>query len=89
MDCSIDGESCGFSCTGFEGSDIWEARRKVTEAIGCESCRDHALADESAYHDVVNVGLGKRPYDLKNLLRYRDQIDCVVDRCVADGRCKL
>ena len=85
--CTIEKETCGFKCTGYEGAKIWDNRMKETKKIECEVCRDHAVKDESAYHDIVNMGLGQKPFDLKNVKRFVKQNDCVLDECVKSGRC--
>lgn len=88
MSCDLKNEVCNFSCTGFVGGHIWKERKEVIKKIDCESCRDHAIQDEDAYHDVVNIGLGKPPHDAKNLSRYAKQIDCVYSSCKDKGWCK-
>jgi len=86
-ECEIKGEKCGYKCTGFEGAKIWEKRMKVTKEIECQECRDHAVKDESAFHDMVSAGLGKKPHNTANLKRFANQVKCVFDECVKSGRC--
>lgn len=59
----------------------------ATKSIECETCRDHAVKDESAYHDIVNAGLGQPIHDKKNLARYVDEINCVYSSCQKRGDC--
>lgn len=87
--CTIQKETCGFKCTGFEGKHIWDERMKITKSIECESCRDHAVKDESAYHDHVSAGLGKNElHNEENYLRYADEVACVrAAYCKRTRRC--
>ena len=85
--CTIQKETCGFKCTGYEGGKVWTARMKETKKIECETCRDHAVKDESGYHDHVNTGLGQKPHNLSNYKRYVIEVKCVFDECIKSGRC--
>ena len=85
--CTIQKETCGFKCTGYEGAKIWDKRMKVTKEIECETCRNHAMIDESAYHDHVNTGIGQKPHNLENYKRYVKEVKCVFDECIKSGRC--
>lgn len=86
--CTVKTETCGFQCTGYEGKEIWEERERVTKKISCETCRDHALKDESGYRDHVTVGLGGIPFNHANYMRYTDEVACVkAAYCERSGRC--
>lgn len=85
--CNIETESCGYSCTGYNGSHRWKQLHKIVDEIECETCREHAVKDMSAFHDIVNAGLGEKIYDKNNLKRYVEQVNCVYDRCSKEGRC--
>lgn len=85
--CTLAGERCGFQCTGYDGQRIWEKRMKITESIKCKTCKIHAVKNESAVHDHTSVGLGKKPYDLKNYKRFIQEVNCVYEACKKDGRC--
>ena len=80
-------ETCGFKCTGYDGSDIWNKRMEITKQISCETCKDHAIHDESGLHDHVSAGLGKPVYDKENYNRFVDEVICVRNACKKDGRC--
>lgn len=85
--CSISTETCGYSCTGYQGQHRWKQLHKIVSEIECETCRDHAVKDMSAFHDLVTVGLGEPAYDKKNLKRYVEQVNCVYSACKARGDC--
>jgi len=86
--CTTATESCGFQCTNYDGSDIWAERMAITEKISCDTCRPHAIANESGYHDHVNAGIGDDVYDEKNYLRFADEVACVKKSyCQRTGRC--
>lgn len=86
-ECSIEGESCGFKCSGWDGSEYWAKLHKVVQDIPCELCREDAIPNMSGFHDFVNVGLGKEPYDPKNFKDFAHRVKCAYDRCKAEGHC--
>ena len=78
MECKIDGEKCGFQCTGADFSHVWkELHTTVLQKIDCEACHDHAKELFSFIHDVVNLGLGKPAFDEKNFRKIFKQVKCV------------
>jgi hypothetical protein len=78
MECNLKNEICGFRCTGADFSHIWEEiHGPLLKKIDCESCHDHAKELFSFVHDVVNLGLGKPPFDLKNFNKMFKQIQCI------------
>ncbi len=80
MDCDLKNEICGFSCTGFEGKEIWRDLEKTVNKIDCESCREHAINLISFLHDLVNGGLGKPLYNEKNFNQIYNEINCVYSK---------
>ena len=61
---------------------------RETKKISCGTCRDHAVKDESGYRDHVAVGLGGKPHDHDNYIRYSDEVACVrTSYCKRSGRC--
>lgn len=87
LSCSIEGERCGFACTGYDGSAQWAKMHKTAEEIPCDSCRDHATKLMKGVHDHVNAGLGKPVFDRKNYAEFADEVACVYASCVKEGRC--
>jgi len=87
VECIMQNETCGFSCTGFDGSHIWDQRMKITKTIECEVCRDHAVKNEIAFHDLTNLGLGKQAHDKSNWNRFVKEVNCVDGTCKKDQRC--
>ena len=80
MDCDLKNEVCGFSCTGFEGREIWRDLEKTVNKIDCESCREHGINLISFLHDLVNGGLGKPLYNEKNFNQIYNEIQCVYSK---------
>ena len=91
--CSIESETCGFKCTAWDGvlengKSAWKEIDKVIESIPCDTCKEHAKPVMSGVHDLVNVGLGEKPFDEKNFKKFVNEVNCVYDKCKEDGRCK-
>jgi len=86
-ECTIKSERCGGLCTGYQGQDIWEQRRKVTNKIPCETCRDEANKLETFTHDIVNTRLGKKVHDKKNWDNFVAIVNCSNNSCKKEGRC--
>ena len=84
MDCNLKNEMCGFSCTGFEGKEIWKELEKTVKKIECESCRDHAEKLISFIHDLVNAGLGKPLFNERNFNKIHSEIDCVFNKMTGE-----
>jgi hypothetical protein len=80
MECDLKNEICGFSCTGFEGGQVWKELEKAVNKIDCESCREHAERLISFIHDHVNAGLGKPLFNAKNYHDIVSEINCVSDK---------
>ena len=85
--CSIDTEKCGGKCTGYDGSKIWEERKRVNKKIECETCREEAEHLETFTHDIVNARLGKKIHDKKNFHEFVSIVNCAAKTCRAEGRC--
>jgi hypothetical protein len=86
-ECSIEGETCGFKCSGWDGSDYWKKLHDTVKDIPCDLCREDAVPNMSGFHDFVNVGLGKDPYDAANFKKFAKKVQCAYETCKADGRC--
>ena len=84
MECNLKNEICGFSCTGFDGTKIWDELTKSVKKIDCESCREHALNLISFLHDHVNGGLGKSLFNSKNYSNAVKEINCVYDKVTGE-----
>lgn len=87
MSCTIKTERCGGLCTGYDGSKVWEERKKVNSKITCESCRDEAAKLETFTHDIVNARLGKKIHDKKNWDNFIGIVNCSNNSCKKEGRC--
>ena len=85
--CTISTERCGGLCTGYDGSKIWDERKKINSNIDCETCRDKADHLETFSHDVVNATLGKKIFDKTNWDNYVKIVKCANDSCKKEGRC--
>lgn len=77
--CSIETESCGFKCTGYDGSHIWKKLHDLVKGVECDTCREHAIKLMSGLHDHVNAGLGEKMYDEKNYEKFVNEVICVHD----------
>jgi hypothetical protein len=88
MSCHLRNEVCGFKCTGFDGSKIWEKIHKLPKEIDCESCSSHADNNFKGLHDHHNAGLGKPIFDVKNYEKFVNEVKCVYSKCVESGLCK-
>ena len=87
-ECHKDNESCGFRCTGYDGSKVWDKLHKLPKEIECEECSSHADSLFKGLHDAVYIGLGKKPHDSKNFSKVAKEIECAYKRCKSNGECK-
>lgn len=85
--CKIKDETCGFRCTGYDGSAVWKKLHAAVLEIDCEECREHGKDLISGVHDLVNVGLGKNAHNAENFARFADEVACAYAKCKASGRC--
>lgn len=85
--CNLKNESCGFRCTGYDGSKQWKKIHAAADEIECEECRVHGKALMSGAHDTVNINLGKKPYNAKNFVQFAKEVQCALNRCKSDGYC--
>lgn len=96
--CTMETESCGFQCTNYKGGHRWEQLRKaekefndkimaIAEGVECGTCQPHAVSLMSFAQDHVALGLGENSYDKANYHKVVDEIICVRDNCLKDGRC--
>ena len=85
--CDLKNEACGGICTGYDGSKVWEKRRKLIDEIDCESCNEEAHKLETFTHDIVNARLGKKVYDKENFHKFVDVVNCVSLTCRKNGNC--
>ncbi len=93
-ECNMKNENCGVLCTGFEGKNDWkeleeleEKMTKVVKNLGCESCADDGTPKINFLHDHVGLGLGKEAFDRENYHKVYEEITCVRNKCLSDGRC--
>jgi len=77
--CTVDSELCGFKCTGYNGSHIWEKLHQLVDSIECDMCREHAKNLMSGLHDHINSGLGEKIFDEKNYNKFVNEVNCVYD----------
>ena len=85
--CNINTETCGFQCTGYDGSHRWKEIHKIVEDIECDTCREHAVSMMKGVHDHVNAGLGEKIFDKKNYSAFVTEVNCVFAACKARGDC--
>ena len=86
QECTIADERCGFKCTGFDGTDVWEKLHKLPKEIECETCAVHADELFTGVHDVVNIGLGKKVHNPKNLTKFVNEVNCAYNTCKKEGK---
>lgn len=86
-ECSIKTETCNFRCTGYDGSKVWDKLHSLPKEIDCQECATHAGELFTGIHDIVSVGLGKKPFDNDNLQKFSREVKCVWNTCVKEGRC--
>ena len=55
MSCTIKEERCGGLCTGYDGSKIWDERKKINDKIECESCKIEARKLENMRNPDIIV----------------------------------
>lgn len=87
MSCNLKNEVCGVRCTGYDGAHIWKKIHSAVEEIDCEECQHEGRKKINFIHDVVNLGLGKKAHDSENFTEVFKQVQCIYDKCKADGRC--
>ena len=85
--CDIKNERCGFECTGSDESATWEKLHNLPKGMNCEKCAHHAEELFTGIHDHVNAGLGKMPKNKTNYKKFHDEVRCVYETCVKEGRC--
>ena len=86
-ECHMKNESCGFRCTGYNGSAVWEELHRLPKKIDCAECSDHADFEFRGLHDHVNLGLGKQAYDKQTYNEWVNEVQCTFNRCKKEGRC--
>jgi len=79
-ECNMAREVCGFSCTGFDGKEVWKKLHNLHKDIECEECSDHAKRLFEFVHDLVNAGLGKKLHNEKNFNDIYNEIQCVYNK---------
>jgi len=99
IECTTDGEKCGFQCTSYdgtsgkkiiieEGENLWKAHDRLDEeGIWCDSCREDERPLRKGFHDMHGLGLGKKAFDKKNWKKFVEKVNCINDSCKEDGRC--
>ena len=87
MSCDLKNETCGFKCTGYEGSKVWKKLHQLPKEIGCSECAAHADELFTGVHDAVNIGLGKKIQNPKNFEKFAKEIACTYNKCKKDGTC--
>ena len=85
MSCHMKNETCGWQCTGYQGSHIWGKMRKAANEIECEHCKQDGLKLLSFMQDVVHVGLGLPIYDKKNFNEMSKRLECIISRSKEHG----
>lgn len=85
MSCNLKNESCGWKCTGYEGSHIWKAIRDSVNKIECETCKEDGLKLVSFMQDVVHVGLGLPIFDKKNFESMSKRLECIISKSKDHG----
>eukprot|EP01001_Neometanema_parovale_P000138 NODE_10149_length_607_cov_126.365702_g9875_i0.p1 GENE.NODE_10149_length_607_cov_126.365702_g9875_i0~~NODE_10149_length_607_cov_126.365702_g9875_i0.p1 ORF type:complete len:116 (-),score=27.77 NODE_10149_length_607_cov_126.365702_g9875_i0:259-555(-) len=78
---------CGFTYTGFEGKEYWKKLHDTVESLPCGPCSTHGKQVMGFMHDFINLGLGKKAHDKANFDAVLGDLNCVVKKCRADGRC--
>ncbi len=53
------------------GPPAWRIREKFCHVLPCESCDDHCVQTDHAFHDIVNAKKGKALFDPDNLARVK------------------
>lgn len=86
-ECHLKNESCGFRCTGYDGSHVWRKIHQAAESIECEECRIHGTDLMKFAHDIVNAGLGKPVYDKDNFHKMLHEANCAANSCKLNGKC--
>ena len=88
MECHSKNETCGYRCTGYDGSKVWQKLHSLPKEIDCEECSSHADSLFKGLHDAVNVGLGKKPFDVENYKKFAKEVECSYSQCKLKGWCK-
>jgi len=79
---------CGFKNTGADYSHVWDdINRLIDQKVDCEECNAHGHEAINGLRDHIKAGIGKKPHILKNYKRFVDEINCVYNKCVSEGRC--
>ncbi len=53
------------------GPPMWKVRTDLCYVLPCDSCEDHCVHGESAFHDIVNHQTGKPLFDPKNMAGFQ------------------
>jgi len=87
VSCEIGEQIAGFTCTGYDGSKIWNKIHNIPKEIECENCADHATLEFNGLHDHVNLALHKQAFNKKEYNEWYEEVKTVHDACRKDGRC--
>jgi len=89
MKCEIGAEcGCDFKNTGASYPHVWDDfHGLINKKIDCEECQNHGHRQVDGLRDHVKVGIGNKPFNLKNYEKFVKEINCVWDKCQSDGRC--
>ena len=87
VSCKVGDQIAGFTCTGYDGKNIWKKIHAIPKEIECQNCSDHADLEFKGLHDHVNLGLRKEAFDKNTYNEWYEEVKAVHDACKKDGRC--
>ena len=80
--------SCGFKNTGMKYGPEWDKLHEfIDKHIGCEECNAHGHEEINGVRENIRVGIGKKPHDLEKYKKWVEEVNCVFNKCVEEGRC--
>ena len=88
ISCEHTKKAPGFDCTGSDESHVWaHLHDKVPKMFNCGHCEDSYKQDMKGYHDVINVGLGKKAFNPDKLFEFQKRVNTAITFCKAEKLC--
>ena len=81
---------CGFKNTGAEYGEVWNhINQLIDKEVDCEECNAHGHESINGLRDHIKAGIGKNPFSINNYKKFVNEVNCVYNKCVSEGRCGI
>ena len=85
--CKPGKEVKGFLCTGSDESKTWNKLHNIHKDMDCNHCANETFRFMNGLHDMVKMGLGKKPQTVKEFHYLRNKMEAVHAVCSINGSC--